>query len=52
LGAAYHQAKKRRPTENTEDAEIQKTEIDAAGIKIRGKHGKGFEWRKGVSGYT
>ena len=31
--AAYNRAKKRRPTEYTEYAELLKTEIDAAGIK-------------------
>jgi hypothetical protein len=68
--AAYNRAKKRRPTEYTEYAEIQTTETDAVGIKKhrrRGntedrdrcrrhqntrKNGKGFDWRKGVSGYT
>ena len=34
--AAYNRARKRWPTEN---AELLKTEIDAAGIKRRGKRG-------------
>ena len=45
--AAYHRAKKgglpssgkRRPTEYTENTELQETEIDATGIKIHRKHG-------------
>ena len=32
--AAYHRAKKERPTEYTENAELRKTEMDAVGIKI------------------
>jgi hypothetical protein len=31
-GAVYHRARKRRPTEHTEYAELQETGIDAAGI--------------------
>jgi hypothetical protein len=37
--AAYNRAKIRRPTEYTENTELQETEIDATGIKIHGKHG-------------
>jgi hypothetical protein len=40
--AAYNRAEGRRPTEYTENTELQKTEIDAAGIKTLGKHGKDF----------
>jgi hypothetical protein len=50
--AAYNRAKKRRPTEYTEYAELQETEIAASGSKIRGKHGKGFGGIKGVSEYN
>jgi hypothetical protein len=35
----YHRAKERPPTEDAENAELQRTEIDAAGIKIHGKRG-------------
>jgi hypothetical protein len=37
--AAYHRAKKGVPTEYTENTEIQKAEIAAAGSKIHGKRG-------------
>jgi hypothetical protein len=36
---AYNRAEERRPTEYTENAEIQETEMDAVGIKIHGKRG-------------
>jgi hypothetical protein len=37
--AAYNRAERRQPTEYTENAELQRTEIDAAGIKRRRKRG-------------
>jgi hypothetical protein len=39
--AAYNRAKMRRPTEYAENTEVGMTEIDAAGIKKRRKHGSG-----------
>jgi hypothetical protein len=37
--AACHRAKKRRPTEYTENTELQETEIDATGIAKRRRNG-------------